>query len=386
MNVTIFSFAMSVLFSVLFIAAIHLLRNRPFFLRSFGVHTLLLLYALCFFRTVFVLELPFTAPVGLRSFYSRVYEAACTRIPVGDARVALWGILCGVWMAVSVVLLVQFLWNNIQVGRKLARFAPNRNAFADQVLERVKKESLRAPAVDVCICPSLNMPMGAGLLRKRIYLPAGDYTREEMYYILKHEYTHFCNRDLTVKFLVRLFCCVFWWNPAVHLLKRDVAQILEIKCDVKATQFFCKKERLAYLLAIVRVLKDRVILDCEPSEILATGLVFQQKKGMDVRERFELITQAALPVGWVGQTSFWAMAVAVFVFSYSFVFQSAFDPPMEDIYTDSSVGNYAIDGAYIVKDKNGKYSLILESGETISDLKSSALEILISEGFEIREE
>ncbi len=172
----------------------------------------------------------------------------------------------------------------------------------------------------------------------------------------------------------------------MHLLKRDVAQILEIKCDVKATQFFCKKERLAYLLAIVRVLKDRVILDCEPSEILATGLVFQQKKGMDVRERFELITQAALPVGWVGQTSFWAMAVAFFVFSYSFVFQSAFDPPMEDIYTDSSVGNYAIDGAYIVKDKNGKYSLILESGETISDLKSSALEILISEGFEIREE
>ena len=85
MNVTIFSFAMSVLFSVLFIAAIHLLRNRPFFLRSFGVHTLLLLYALCFFRTVFVLELPFTAPVGLRSFYSRVYEARALKTwsPVG---------------------------------------------------------------------------------------------------------------------------------------------------------------------------------------------------------------------------------------------------------------------------------------------------------------
>ena len=68
MNVTIFSFAMSVLFSVLFIAAIHLLRNRPFFLRSFGVHTLLLLYALCFFRTVFVLELPLRRRLGCAVF------------------------------------------------------------------------------------------------------------------------------------------------------------------------------------------------------------------------------------------------------------------------------------------------------------------------------
>ncbi len=54
------------------------------------------------------------------------------------------------------------------------------------------------PAVSVCICPTLDIPMGTGLFRHRICLPEHEYTQEEMNYILKHEYTHFCNRDLTV--------------------------------------------------------------------------------------------------------------------------------------------------------------------------------------------
>ena len=139
------------------------------------------------------------------------------------------------------------------------------------------------------------------------------------------------------------------------------------------------------MLAIVRVLKDRVILDCEPSEILATGLVFQQKKGMDVRERFELITQAALPVGWVGQTSFWAMAVAVFVFSYSFVFQSAFDPPMEDIYSGGAVQELETSDAFITKHSDGTYSLVLVDGTRIP-MSEQGAKMYIELGYPLNEE
>lgn len=57
---------MSVGFSTVFILVIHVLRNQPIFLKSFGVHTLLTMYALCLCRMIFVIELPFTVPVELR--------------------------------------------------------------------------------------------------------------------------------------------------------------------------------------------------------------------------------------------------------------------------------------------------------------------------------
>ena len=223
MSLTIFSFFMSALFSTLFIASIHLLRNQTFFLQSFGVHTILGLYILCLFRTIVVLELPFTVPIGLRNVYSTVFEAVwTTQIPVGGSKIRLVPALCGIWAVVSTTLIVQFLWKNWKATQKAKWYSTNKAPFAEQVLEQVKKESWWTPTVSVCICPTLDMPMGIGLFRHRICLPTYEYARRELYYILKHEYTHFCNRDLTVKFLVHLFCCIFWWNPVVYLLKKDI--------------------------------------------------------------------------------------------------------------------------------------------------------------------
>lgn len=62
-----------------------------------------------------------------------------------------------------------------------------------------------------------------------------------------------------------------------------------------------------------------------------------RKNGGDIRERFELMAREARPVGRVCQGAFLSLAVTAVVLSYTFVLQSAFDPPVEDIFTDSSV-------------------------------------------------
>lgn len=385
MSITIFSFAMSVLFSTIFIAAIHVLRNRDFFLRSFGVHTILFLYALCFFRALVVLELPFALPVGLRSAYSQAFEALWSaRMQVDDASIRLPLVLCGVWLVVAATLILQFFWMNQKVAQKLSWCCGNPTSFAGGMLTRVKSESRRKLDVSLCVCPMLDVPMGIGVFQKQILLPDAAYTREETYYILKHEYAHFCNRDLLIKFLVRMFCCVFWWNPAVYLLKRDIAQILEIKCDMKATEGFSKKERLEYLLTIVRVLKGVDDPDRGASSILATGMICR-KNGGDIRERFELMAREVRPVGRVCQGAFLSLAVTAVVLSYTFVLQSAFDSPVEDIFTDSSVQEIDTIGEYIVQEKSGKYTLVLATGEKVP-ISDKTVEVYASCGIEIKVE
>lgn len=385
MSLTVFSFIMSVLFSTLFIASIHLLRNQTFFLQSFGVHTILGLYILCLFRTIVVLELPFTVPIGLRNVYSTVFEAVwTTQIPVGGSKIRLVPALCGIWAVVSTTLIVQFLWKNWKATQKAKWYSTNKAPFAEQVLEQVKKESWWTPTVSVCICPTLDMPMGIGLFQHRICLPTYEYARRELYYILKHEYTHFCNRDLTVKFLVHLFCCIFWWNPVVYLLKRDISQILEIKCDIKATEKFSKKERLEYLFAIVRALEIADNSGRTTPPMLATGLACR-KNGDDMRERFRMITAIPSTISRLCQGAFWTLAVTLVMASYSFVLQPAFDPPAEDIYTNNSVEEFTTEGGHILQHKDGSYSLILANGISIP-INKATLEVCLNEGLEIRKE
>lgn len=385
MSVTVFSFAMSVLFSVLFILAIHLLRNQSAFLHSFGVHTILGIYALCLFRTIAVIELPFTVPFGLGDTYSTVFRAAWEAyIPFGDSNVRVLFAVCGIWAVVTATLIVQFLCKSWKVSRKAKWYSTNKDSRAEQVLEQVKMESWRTPAVTVCICPTLDIPMGIGLFRHYICLPDREYGREEIYYILKHEYAHFCNRDLTVKFLVHLFCCIFWWNPAVYLLKKDIGQILEIRCDFKATEEFSKREKLQYLFAIVSILEKSDGANRRPPPMLATGLACRKNED-DMRERFRMITAVPRSVSRLCQGAFWTLAVTLVLLSYSFVLQPSFDPPVDDIYTNDSVEEFTTDGGYIVQREDGSCYLILTDGTSIP-INKAALEVYLGEGLEIRKE
>lgn len=337
MNISLFSFLMSVMFSTVFILGIHALRNHPFFLKSFGVHTLLILYGLCLFRMVVVIELPFTIPIGIRGAFSGVYDRVRQfQMPVGKEDVELTAFLCCIWAAVAGALFVRFIWRDHVVKKELAPCHRNKNKDAERALAKAIAASARKPSVNVCVCGDIDIPMGLGLFHKWIYLPDENFSRGDLNYIMMHEYTHFCNQDGVVKLLTMLFCCVFWWNPIVYILKKDVIQILEIKCDVCATQSFTKKERLEYLQTILRLLKG----DPEPSNLpppsTATGLI-SRTRGDNTKERFELIMKARKQVKWKYQAILLSCSIVLLALSYSFVLQPAFDPPLEDIYTDDSV-------------------------------------------------
>ena len=322
-------------------------------------------------------------PIGLNNMFSTAFETVwAAQISVGDSQIRVLLAICGIWAVVSVTLIVQFLWKSWKVSRKAEWYSTNKDPRAERVLDRVKNESWRMPAVSVCICPTLDIPMGTGLFRHRICLPEHEYTQEEMYYILKHEYTHFCNRDLTVKFLVHLFCCVFWWNPAVYLLKKDISQILEIKCDIRATEKFSKRERLEYLLTIVRVLERAESSGRTQPPMLSTGLASRKNQG-DTRERFRMITAVPRSISRLCQSAFWTLAVTLVVLSYSFVLQPAFDPPVEDIYTDSSVVEIDTTNSYITKDQSGNYFMVIQSGEKIR-INEAIAEVYLSEGMDFK--
>lgn len=386
MSVSVFSFWMAMLCSTVLILLVHLLRKKPGFIRSFGVSTLLFLYFLCFFRMVVPLELPFVQVIGLEKGYAALFELArAGEVALQGFQLNLLEFLFILWVGVAVCRFLYFVGRYLWEKRKLERFQHNRSPLAEQVFARVQEGSSKHLQVRVFVCPDIPGPMGIGIRKKDILLPHRDYIEEELYYVLQHEYTHFVHRDLTVRFLTCVFVCVFWWNPAVYLLNRDVEQMLEIKCDLAVTDGRSKSEKIAYLTAILSALRDGGE-EKNPAFPAGTHLL-PRRMDNALLERFHMITR-----GENAKRAFWhrlallTVSVALLFASYLFVIQPKYDPPTDDylsgVYEDLDV----VEVSYLIAHDDGTYTAVMSNGDSFSVTDENTIEIMLSQGCVVKEE
>ena len=118
--------------------------------------------------------------------------------------------------------------------------------------------------------------------------------------------------------------------------------------------------------------------------LMATGL-FSRTEHDGIRERFELITKATKRLGVRYQAAFVGLAVLVTVFSYTFVLQPAFEPPVEDIYSDGSTLELDSEKLYILQHHDMTHSIVLENGE-MYPISDPVLQMYVDLGTEIRKE
>lgn len=227
--------------------------------------------------------------------------------------------------------------------------------------KKIKSDTGKFLTVRVSYANHINIPAGIGILKKQIILPHGDYTDEALYLILKHEYTHFINHDLAVTMMVHLFSYVFWWNPTVYLLKKDLEQILEIKCDLSVVSGMNVTEKAQYLRVILMNIKDSgtKIIPFPAGQVSLLG----QKPESHIEERFHHVQRSSKkPSNPAIQISFLAIAVFLFVFSYCFVFQSKFEAPIGEIVTSNNTYIIQEEEITIRKRADGQYEFIDSHG------------------------
>lgn len=395
MNVTLYSFIMAVFLSTAFVGFTHLFRRKEFFLRSFGIPMMLFLYGVCVFRMMLPLEFPFTRPIEFQREHNDFLQMIRREgiFPVASG-ISILELALGIWIMGSLVTLVIFLvkyLGPIRKVRKLESVFPV-GETAESLLKQIQEESPRRLDTRICICPGLEIPMGVGVFRKRILLPYNTYTEKELYYILKHEYTHFCNHDLTVKMLVSLFCCVFWWNPAVYFLQNDLGEMLEMKCDAVCTRNFSREQKSEYLHLLTKLVEDAPEDKGKRSRRKKRGPFsktsapfFEYENSLSMQERFHLIANPVQKGKLLGQVLVVGIFSLLFVASYVFVVQPYYDPPTEDIYTSNVITGFDSNNGYILKHSDGSYSMVINGNEPVP-IKEDNVKMLIEAGYEVKEE
>ena len=358
MQITIFSFLSALLWSSLLIVAIYLLRHTRF-KQHFGVLPMVLLYLFCVVRLFLPLEFPHTLIAADDVIYPYIYNLL-TQKRTMLANKPLVLILCVVWLLGFCVLLFRYARQYCKAIHNVERYAEPWDERTNTLLKQVQQQTRRTIKVQGYIATSVESAFGIGVIRKRIILPNKDYTEAELRYVLLHEYTHFLNHDTVVKLLVTLFCIIFWWNPVVYLLQKDLEQNLEIKCDLSVARTLCGKERAAYLRTILSLMKQS---DRKHRIPFAAAALFRTDADAAIKERFETVmAYSANRRNRVASAVFTRVFTVLLIASYTVLPQPQFEAPKS---TEPQTVDFNSDTAYIKQDHVGEYWLCIQNEQPI---------------------
>lgn len=314
-----FFFFLSFLWSGMLAAFNHFCRKKHCFIRYLGMMDLLLLYLFPLVQISAPYGFSFARAFPLAGTINSLCQSISPKSPEAFP-LPLMPVLGTAWAAVAAVLALRFAFQYRTAMKEFSSYALCEDAQCRRVLQQVLGDSRRRLPIQIRRSSRIHIPRGAGIFCKTILLPQEDYSDAELYYILRHEYTHFQNRDLPIKILVHLYCCIFWWNPMIYLIQRELSQILEIKCDLGVTDCMENCRKAEYLATIVATLKKAETKKPLKS-IYGTAALAARKCDAEILERFLAVSDRPQPEAKnLALMGGWFLAFALLTLaSYSFM-------------------------------------------------------------------
>lgn len=359
MHITFFSFMSSVVWSSVLIVGIYFLRKIHRFKSGFGLSALVLLYIFSIVRMFFPWEFPQTIEIGVEKVYPSIYRFLTNdRIGSEYFHFSLLHMLSVIWLVGASALLLRYVAGYRKTMHSIMKHASPCGEREMVSFETVKRDVGKSANISLYTVPGITVPFGIGMLRKSILLPEREYTDSELYFIFLHEYMHFMNHDIPVKVLISIFCCVFWWNPIVYLLKADLEQTMEMKCDAAVARRLDTQGRVTYLRTIVSIMKQFSASDSVPYTSTA---LFRMERTLGIKERFDVVVNCSTEQNQIlSKLCLSLICMLTFLASYVIVPQPTFKAP-------KSIEPNAIDfnstNSYIKQNSNGDYWLCIESQE-----------------------
>ena len=373
MQITIFSIGMTILWSSILILVFYMLRKKSILLEACSVSGVLILYLFCAVRLMIPIELPWTKEVFGGEIYNRIYDVVRYEV-VSSLNIQIYQMFYLIWMAGAFFFLVRFAVQYMKLAKVMDRIPVVKDGRAEDILMTVLKDKEKRP--EILKTSAIKIPCCMGVFHKRILLPAKEYTEGELYYIILHEYTHLKNNDVLTKLLINIICALYWWNPIVYLLRKDMQQSLEIRCDGQVSKGMDSIFRSNYLAVMLAEFKD----NCEAEEFKeyhSAVMPLFEEHSEKLIERFQLVSDRKNGSSVKGNLVATAIAICLLTVSYSFVLQSEYKCPIEEIETDNKSYSVNSDNSYITI-RGGEY--ILHTGQQEVVLVEEMAEMMMEEG------
>lgn len=357
----IFPFIMAVITNSIMIVIIYFLRKIPAFARLFNVGFMVMLYVFCLLRIFVPIEFP-ELQIRLRDpvLYAWVMESFFVYHDAAHntthPNIFAW-IILGIWVVGALILAVRSIVLHSNFKKYLMANGDYATDRERAVFSEVAKEVLNNTAnVSLRKTDVIEGTVVVGLIHQTVLIPDEDYSDSELRMMFRHECMHIRNKDLWIKLLVQIYCCIFWWNPFAYLLKSDLDLTLEMKCDLSTTKGFSDAQVLTY----VETLKNRCVTNKNKKTpfIVSSELVDGKKKDQLIQRIRKLLSLSPSKAKQITvHVLTLVLFLSIFAASYLFIWQPYYEEEFEIEHYELKEDGIIVDNsnAYLVKDGDGNY-------------------------------
>ena len=151
---------------------------------------------------------------------------AQAQMPQNSMQVSVWIVI---WCVGAIACAAFFIISYLHWSFEFKTSMPVSNMFATQWLE---EHQLKRP-ITIRQSDRIETPLTYGILRPVILMPhKTDWeNKQQLQYILLHEYVHICRYDMVTKLLSAFVLCVHWFNPMVWAMYILFNRDIELACD-----------------------------------------------------------------------------------------------------------------------------------------------------------
>lgn len=367
MQITFFSFAMSLLWFNLYIIIINSFRKRDKFIISFTTLPLMFFMFLSVFRLIFNLEIPGSTVIKSKNIFPVFYTFIRKQLNSNNFNINILQGLIFTWILVAMILIINSTIKYIKFKKNLEKLSDNSSKEDEEFLNKILKERKIESKINIVQNENISSPFIVGILKGNIYIPKIDFSKEELEYILLHEINHFLERDSLKKILIQSLKYVFWWNPFAHLFANNFNHILEIQCDLKTTTDFVDVEKIKYLESITKIIKNPINSMTRHSSV-PYFINIEEIDSLKQRFRIVLNYKEKRNLFNVFNIGLCFLVLCLYISSYFIIIQPDYEPTSNEIYQEEDIKNY-----FIIEKSNGSYDIYIKnifkySIENLNDL------------------
>ena len=153
------------------------------------------------------------------------------------------------WIAGMSVLAGIFVLSYVKSKQEFKAALPIENS---NITEWLKEHRLKRK-IEIRQLSGITTPMTYGLFRPVILLPQNTDldNKQQLEYILFHEYVHIRHCDTALKFLATVALCIHWFNPMVWVLYILFNRDIELACDECVIRRFGRENRAEYARTLI---------------------------------------------------------------------------------------------------------------------------------------
>lgn len=234
--------------------------------------------------------------------------------PPGDGKLGWQFYVMGIWIS-GMLLFMGLLAFRIARLRRWHREQRQKKIIPDwyhqllvKTAEKMKLETLPA----IVFSHQAAAPAVYGLFRPVLLLPV-DYfkslSREEAQHVLLHELAHLKRGDLWVHGICLLLQIIYWFNPLIIWVRKQMKHVREICCDLTVANRL-KEETMKYHQTLVNTAKRLLTESVEPG----MGLLGIFEEPFRLVSRLKWLKKARKPDGRILIPAICCMVVLMLVF------------------------------------------------------------------------